>query len=140
MKHFYRIFGTAKINSKPRDVDYVVNNIQCDEDNQFTKYMGDQFEEGLFDGDHMHFFKIAPHLMVAVDYQTTRELTKKEQDDLLRYTSGQLSDGIGEGFEQRPCGYYDHDDPIYVSPWHLKQTLVIREVAANQVDITPKEE
>lgn len=45
-------------------------------------------------------------------YETNRELTKEELENLGEGTTGQASDGLGEGFEQQPWAcytiYYDY--------------------------------
>lgn len=49
-------------------------------------------------------------------------LTNGEMDILIDYTQGQLSDGIGEGFEQTPCAVINGEE-IYLSPWYRGQIL-----------------
>src|SRR5438045_3896697 len=53
-------------------------------------------------------------LYVITEYESTRRLSKDEEERLIDYTSGQLSDGIGENFES------EEDHP---SPWHPGQVL-----------------
>lgn len=136
MNHNYRVSGLVK---SIHDVDYVVENVIVDEDNQFTRFMDTHlkgqsndscysYEDGLFTGDKMSFIKKNGLLYVAVDYQTTRMLIEDEMTDLIEYTSGQLSDGIGEGFEQRPCSILPNGDPMYISPWHVDQILQLDKV------------
>ena len=56
-----------------------------------------------------------------------RELVTSELEALKRYTSGQWSDGIGEGFEQHPCKVIRGTE-IYISPWyHNQKQYVIQE-------------
>lgn len=43
-------------------------------------------------------------------------LTEDEQEDLIDWITGQNSDGLGEGWEQRPVQTDDGD--LYVSLWH----------------------
>lgn len=58
-------------------------------------------------------------------------ITEKEIKELLKYTQGQWSDGIGEGFEQFPCYITDEKfeedgeltDEVYLSPWYYGQKL-----------------
>lgn len=59
-------------------------------------------------------------LTVFVDYETNRRLTDQEIFDLIEYTQGQWSDGIGEGFEQEP---FDEDayGEYFVSAWYPNQ-------------------
>lgn len=62
-------------------------------------------------------------LYVVVKYNTKEQLTSEECEELIEYTKGQLSDGIGEGFEQEPCYYDDEDNEVYISPWYYGQKL-----------------
>jgi hypothetical protein len=55
-------------------------------------------------------------------YDSKRELTIEELEELADYTQGQWSDGIGEGFEQEPL-YYDEDTELYLSPWYYGQEV-----------------
>ena len=64
-------------------------------------------------------------LFTYTKYTSDRELTQDELDDLLDYTTGQWSDGIGEGFEQTPCMYVDNDEEAYISPWFWGQVAEI---------------
>ena len=58
-------------------------------------------------------------VMVAEVYG---ELTKAETAKLLDYITGQLSDGWGEGFEQRPIK--TNDGEIFVSYWNSKDFFI----------------
>ena len=51
-------------------------------------------------------------LIAFVEYNLERALTKLEIDKLVRYTSGQCSDGIGENFIQLGCDAF----PVDVAP------------------------
>ena len=51
------------------------------------------------------------------------ELTESEIISFKDYISGQLSDGAGEGFEQKPIATYDGD--IYVSFWSSDDNWVL---------------
>lgn len=74
-------------------------------------------------GGYMQFKYRNGELYTVVKYRSTRKLTEEELADLIDYTQGQLSDGIGEGFEQYPC-YEDEDGKeVYVSPWYYGQVL-----------------
>ena len=55
-------------------------------------------------------------------YELKTPLTQDEIDYLVDYTSGQWSDGIGEGFEQFPCCEIDGMG-LYISPWFFGQTI-----------------
>jgi hypothetical protein len=104
----------------------------------------DEFSE-YFDGDesyakdvtngylHFEYDKSDGKLYSVTTYDSTRLLTGEELEQLGDYTSGQWSDGIGEGFEQNPCyhskeeyDYYDElTNEVYISPWHRNQILTI---------------
>jgi len=62
-------------------------------------------------------------LWTYTDYEVTEKLNSSEMKALQDYTQGQWSDGIGEGFEQQPCGSDKYGDEIYISPWHRGQVL-----------------
>lgn len=51
-------------------------------------------------------------LIASVEYRLDRALTALEIDELVRYTTGQCSDGIGENFMQMGCEMF----PIDVAP------------------------
>lgn len=63
-------------------------------------------------------------LYVEVKYTSNEELDLDDLDCLVKYTQGQLSDGIGEGFEQEPV-MYDGDREIFISPWFRGQKLEV---------------
>ncbi|MBT4123925.1 MAG: hypothetical protein HN981_03920 [Candidatus Pacebacteria bacterium] len=68
---------------------------------------------------HFEFDHETKKLYVFVIYDSTRKLTEEEENLLISYTQGQLSDGIGEGFEQ-----LEFADGIFnPSPWHLDQEI-----------------
>jgi len=110
----------------------LLNHIGCDE--EFSEYFGDEevllVQKGVTNG-FMHFEyrnnNEVEILETVVNYESKEELTEDELDVLMDYTSGQLSDGIGEGFEQMPCTYDEDDNEIYVSPWCFGQTLTIKQ-------------
>lgn len=77
-------------------------------------YMDFRFEDGK--------------LFTYTNYTSKRELTPQELIDLEDYTTGQWSDGIGEGFEQHPCMYDEDDEEVYVSPWYFGQKTTITQV------------
>lgn len=115
----------------------------------FSEYFdGDESFAEDVSGGYMHFKYEDDKLMTYTVYTSTRELTKKEEQQLIDYTQGQWSDGIGEGFEQESChtaskpfqqyteeeladiasGKYD-DDPsptteVIISPWYGGQVAV----------------
>ena len=61
-------------------------------------------------------------LYTITTYKVISDLTESEIRDLQKYTSGQWSDGIGEGFEQFPCAE-EYGIEIFVSPWYRGQTV-----------------
>ena len=58
-------------------------------------------------------------------------LSEEEIAEIVRHTSGQLSDGIGETFEQEPCAIQDGVE-IYISPWCREQKLTARLVTVTE--------
>jgi hypothetical protein len=75
-------------------------------------------------------------LYVVVEYDSERLLSDEELYVLKDYTEGQLSDGIGEGFEQLPCledveeyldSYGEITTDVYISPWFFGQILTIKQ-------------
>jgi len=66
-------------------------------------------------------------LMTVVEYESSKFLKSDLLAEVLSYTQGQWSDGIGEGFEQTPAVQIDGCD-VYISPWHDDQEIKIRSV------------
>lgn len=62
-------------------------------------------------------------LYVEVKYTSKEKLDDVELKSLIEYTQGQMSDGIGENFEQEPVGYEDDGQEIFLSPWFRGQKL-----------------
>lgn len=103
----------------------------------FTDYVNRQFDKfpECVTGGYMHFeySKRNETLHVITEYETTRKLTKEEEQQVIDYTQGQWSDGIGEGFEQQefagqisPFAHYGKEETIYnPSPWHNGQRVTI---------------
>jgi hypothetical protein len=83
---------------------------------QFHKYLDGNLSEAIESSTATVVMRQS-RWFTEVTWHTNRELTDKEEDELLSYTSGQCSDGIGEGFEQRPCGSLDNGDELYYSMW-----------------------
>jgi hypothetical protein len=52
----------------------------------------------------------------VMEIKVTADLTEQEMSDLHDWCLGQLSDGVGEGFEQRPVRTSQGN--LYVSFWH----------------------
>lgn len=78
-------------------------------------------------GGYMEFRWENGKLNVVVTYSSKEKLNEDEVKELIDYTQGQMSDGIGEGFEQFPCMYED-DKEIFLSPWFRGQKLTVEQV------------
>lgn len=95
----------------------------------FAEYHGEYFSEYIdnyygsvhdaVSGGDMKFSYEKGELYVTTTYTLLRDITKEEQKQLVEYTQGQWSDGIGEGFEQQPSIFEEED--LYVSPWWYGQ-------------------
>jgi len=92
----------------------------------FSDYM-DIIEncDGAVTGGHLQFIFEDGKLWSVTTYESSRELTKEELAIVEDYTSGQWSDGIGEGFEQYPCYEGRAGEEVYISPWYWKQKRTI---------------
>jgi hypothetical protein len=66
-------------------------------------------------------------LYTVVEYESREILNNEDIEVLKKYTQGQLSDGIGEGFEQQPV-MHEGDKKIYVSPWYMGQKLKVEQI------------
>ncbi len=95
----------------------LLNGVDC-QDN-FVDYIDDNLQEKLSSG-YMDFRFEDGELWTYTTYNTKEELNQDELEQLIEYTQGQWSDGIGEGFEQFPCLEIDGNE-IFVSPWHPGQ-------------------
>jgi len=94
----------------------------------FTDYIsGGDFPGITFEsGSYMEFRVLQDSkVCVFVKYNTNKELSETEIQSLVKYTQGQWSDGIGEGFEQFPCAYTEDGEEIYVSPWFRGQKVMV---------------
>ena len=101
----------------------ILDGIDCQE--CFSEYFdGDESYAQNVEGGYMHFEYKDGQLWTVTVYESSRELTNDELSDLEDYTTGQWSDGIGEGFEQEPCM---EDDGIeyFISPWHRNQEVTV---------------
>ena len=102
-----------------------LNGVDCqDAFSEYFNYECDSFS-GDVHGGYMKFKYQDDKLFTLVEYFADRELTNDELEILKAYTSGQMSDGIGEGFEQQPCLYDENDEEIYLSPWFRGQKLTV---------------
>lgn len=103
-----------------------------DSDACFSEYFHEQFtvgdtthpgEQALIDagvtGGFMHFECLDNELFVVTEYDLKRKLTEAEEKQLIEYTQGQWSDGIGEGFEQNPLERDGYE--YYISAWYPGQ-------------------
>lgn len=81
-----------------------------------------------WENSYMEFNVEDGKLYTYVYYFSNIKLTDVELEILKEYTSGQLSDGIGEGFEQHPCTTLEingEECEAYLSPWYYGQVLTI---------------
>jgi len=100
-----------------------LDGIDC-QDN-FVEYLdGSSYKENLESG-YLDFIYKNNKLYSSTSYKSNRKLTDVELADLADYTTGQWSDGIGEGFEQYPCYITDDDEEVYISPWFFGQQITI---------------
>ncbi len=124
-----------------------LDGIDCQD--EFTEYFDSDFtfKHNVTSGYlRFEYDKIKDELYSVTTYTSDRELSTKELDELLDYTSGQWSDGIGEEFEQHPCYYapkpyhnysqedmdkYDDCDndslEVFISPWSYGQSITIKQ-------------
>ena len=100
-----------------------LNGIDCQD--RFSDYFGgDESFIGKVKGGYMQFAVENCIVYTTTSYTTTEELSEQEVEELSKYTQGQWSDGIGEGFEQNPCTQINGED-IFISPWFYGQKLEI---------------
>lgn len=97
---------------------------------EFVEYMDNGLLKDKLLSGYMSFKVIntendIPELYVYVNYKLMEDqsLTNSEIQELMKYTSGQLSDGIGEGFEQQEAFYNEEDEEVFISPWFYGQIL-----------------
>ena len=98
-----------------------LDGLDCQDD--FVEYIDSPLKDKLECG-YLSFKYENNILYSVVEYESKEKLLDGELKELKDYTSGQLSDGIGEGFEQIPC-YFDNDDEVYISPWYFGQILEV---------------
>lgn len=123
MPYTITISGTAKTDySKPEELD----GVDCQENfaDYFSKDLSKIAEKRGIRSGYMHFSWEDGKLITVTEYEADEKLTQAELDKLVDYTTGQWSDGIGEGFEQEACRYSDDDEAAYISPWHSKQKVL----------------
>lgn len=120
-----------------------------DNDDEFTQYFSkchneydphhqqELIDKGVVNG-RMSFIFEGGQLWTITTYESREELTMEELEKLQEYTTGQWSDGIGEGFEQFSChrGRIMHDpyedgditSDVFISPWHKDQIATITQI------------
>lgn len=127
-KYKITIKGESKTNCKKLDE---LDGIDC-QDN-FSDYFDSDFsfKDNISNG-YMFFKHENNKLFTYTVYYSDRELSIDELSTLSEYTTGQWSDGIGEGFEQIPC-YYDGDKEVYISPWFYGQKSTINQEVYNKL-------
>lgn len=95
-------------------------------DEDFAEYFHPESLSNYFENGYLEFYVENDTLMVKVTYDIKEGLDRSVNyniiNELKEYTLGQMSDGIGEGFEQHPCMYLNGDD-VYISPWYRGQVL-----------------
>lgn len=102
-----------------------LHGIYCQD--EFVEWMDKDFKHKLSSG-YMDFRFEDDKLWTYVVYSTKKILNEDELKELSEYTQGQLSDGIGEGFEQFPCDYEEDGAEVYLSPWYHGQKLEIKQI------------
>lgn len=117
----YLIRGTARVHDTFEGDLKDLDGIECEDD--FADFFDQAKEFGVLSG-RMYFEYVCGELYTVTKYECVRVLTEQEQNILLDYTTGQWSDGIGEGFEQDPV-YDDKGEEAYISPWHSGQVAKI---------------
>jgi hypothetical protein len=95
------------------------------EDN-FVEYIDNkQLSEKLLEG-YMRLQLQEDELVAVIEYKAVKRLSKAELEELRNYTSGQLSDGIGENIEQVALL-----NKYYVSTWTSNSNVTIKQTKLN---------
>jgi hypothetical protein len=102
-----------------------LHGIDCQD--EFSEYFDDTSWSDNVSGGYMRFKFEDGKLWTYTVYDSDRLLTEEELEELMDYTQGQWSDGIGEGFEQNPCFFDEDDEEVYVSPWFHGQEITINQ-------------
>jgi len=118
-----KIKGEARANSNIHDCDFI-SDPTC-----FCDYIDNDF--GALSGGFLMFRVEDDILWSITSYKSSRELTEAELKQLSEYTQGQWSDGVGEVFEQMPCGKDRYGEDIYISAWHPGQELIVEQIKVN---------
>jgi len=112
-----------------------LDGIDC-QDN-FSEYFDRNFSfKNDVNGGYMRFEFKKDKLWTITEYNSNRKLTEDELNSLKNYTTGQWSDGIGEGFEQEPCKYVEpyedeegeETEEVFISPWNYGQITTIEQI------------
>lgn len=115
----YKIVISAEAQTDFQDLEKL-HGIECQED--FTDYLNKNLSGLGLSSGIMNFEYWDGKLFTRTEYLSERKLTDSELAELVDYTQGQWSDGIGEGFEQEPCYYSEDGVEVYISPWFSGQT------------------
>lgn len=128
--------GTAKIHASQGEnwylsgAEYFLDGIKCDD--VFSDHFDNTSWSNDVTGGHMEFRLVGVKLInystreleTVTTYTASRLLSPSELQELLEYTKGQWSDGIGEHFEQFPC-HSVGNTKYFISPWHKDQEATI---------------
>ena len=87
---------------------FLGNNVDC-----FDEYLEKPLK-GLVKSSSIEVVAKDGKLFTEITYETYKKLSQANLRKLQEYTYGQMSDGIGEGFEQFPC---NSDQDLYFSMW-----------------------
>lgn len=136
LKYFmsFKITVTGRASTEYSRIEELMH-VDC-QDN-FAHYFDDDFtfKDDIASG-YMSFNIVDHQLMTIVEYYSSRELTEKELDTLLDYSEGQLSDGVGEGYEQNACYYDEDDNEVFISPWDINSDFsIMQEFIEDREDI-----
>ena len=132
MTHILRITGKAKVEAFIGDYEAVevtdalllnLDGTDCQED--FVDYIRNKEIKDKLTSGYMSFSYEDGKLYTVVEYECSDYLDTAEEAYLVKYTQGQLSDGIGEGFEQS-ASYEEEGLSAYISPWFMGQNLSVR--------------
>jgi len=93
---------------------------------EFVEYLDKDYADKLDEG-YTEFIVEDNKLYAVCKYFANEELTQLELESLVKYTQGQWSDGIGEGFEQQPCMYIDNKE-VFISPWQRGQVCTVEQI------------
>lgn len=130
MKPYYSItiYGDVWTDYDPQTEKKLADIAECEED--FADYLDYEWSHKVKSG-YMSFI-YADKIYAVTKYQLKEPLNDTEIKELMDYTQGQWSDGIGENFEQRPINIDGKD--YYLSPWHSGQEIRYIELDLNLID------